>query len=81
MVWSDPANMEGTKRVKDFEFNNDRKCSYVYGVNAITAFLKRNSLLAIIRAHEVQFEGYKMHNFVSKKFPEVITIFSAPNYC
>ena len=53
----------------------------MYGSNAIKIFLKKNSLLAIIRAHEVQFEGFKMHNYDQKKFPQVITIFSAPNYC
>jgi len=39
-------------------------------------------LTAIIRAHEVQYNGYKMH-FVNKvsQIPRVITIFSAPNYC
>jgi serine/threonine-protein phosphatase 2B catalytic subunit len=42
-------------------------------------------LLSVIRAHEVQFEGYKMYNWTGKqnkpkKFPPVITIFSAPKY-
>merc|ERR1719471_1043700 len=45
-------------------------------------FLKKNNLTAIIRAHEVQYNGYKMH-FVNQQsqIPRVITIFSAPNYC
>ena len=39
-------------------------------------------LLSIIRAHEAQLEGYKMHRTNEKtQFPTVITIFSAPNYC
>jgi len=38
--------------------------------------------LSVIRAHEAQLEGYKMHQTNSKTgFPTVITIFSAPNYC
>jgi len=39
-------------------------------------------LTAIIRAHEAQFDGYKMQ-FVNEQtsIPRVITIFSAPNYC
>jgi len=44
--------------------------------------LKKNSLLSVIRAHEAQLEGYKMHKTnPSTGFPSVITIFSAPNYC
>jgi serine/threonine-protein phosphatase 2B catalytic subunit len=39
-------------------------------------------LLSVIRAHEAQLEGYKMHKWNAKSgFPVVITIFSAPNYC
>ena len=53
----------------------------MYGADAVYKFLKRNKLLAIIRAHEVQIEGYKMYNWKGKDFPQVITIFSAPNYC
>jgi len=39
-------------------------------------------LTAIIRAHEAQFDGYKMQ-FINEQtsIPRVITIFSAPNYC
>jgi serine/threonine-protein phosphatase 2B catalytic subunit len=38
--------------------------------------------VSIIRAHEAQLEGYKMHTWNGKvDFPTVITIFSAPNYC
>merc|ERR1712151_1348987 len=35
----------------------------------------------IIRAHEAQIEGFKMHKWSGADFPLVITIFSAPNYC
>ena len=45
-------------------------------------FLEANNLLSVIRAHEAQVEGYKMHRWNgSSDFPAVITIFSAPNYC
>jgi len=44
-------------------------------------FLERNKLLGIIRGHEAQDAGYTMHRKTpTKKFPSVITIFSAPNY-
>ena len=36
----------------------------------------------VIRGHQVQCEGYKMHKWDGpQSFPYVITIFSAPNYC
>ena len=39
-------------------------------------------MLSILRAHEAQFDGYKMHKWNGpSEFPTVITIFSAPNYC
>ncbi len=40
-----------------------------------------NKFTGIIRAHEVQMDGYLMHTWKEKQFPLVITIFSAPNYC
>jgi len=59
-----------------------RGCSFFYGVKAASEFLDNNELLTIIRAHEAQLEGYKMHKWnESDDFPLVITIFSAPNYC
>lgn len=38
--------------------------------------------MSILRGHQVQLEGYKMHRWDGPaSFPYVITIFSAPNYC
>jgi len=48
----------------------------------VTRFLDQNNLLSVIRAHEAQLDGFKMHTWAGKSdFPVVITIFSAPNYC
>ncbi len=59
-----------------------RGCSYFFGLDATNRFLDKNHLLSIIRAHEAQIEGYKMHKWNGETdFPAVITIFSAPNYC
>lgn len=45
------------------------------------AFLARNNLLSIIRAHEAQDAGYRMYRRNNTtSFPAVMTIFSAPNY-
>lgn len=49
--------------------------------DAACKFLERNQLLGIFRGHEAQDAGYTMHRKTpTKKFPSVITIFSAPNY-
>ena len=44
-------------------------------------FLRRNGLKCIIRAHEAQAEGYRMHRATPEGFASIITVFSAPNYC
>lgn len=71
-------------------FNSIRGCSYYYGYlssssyrkEATSKFLKDNNFLAIIRGHEAQLNGYKMSQWDGNdKFPSVITVFSAPNYC
>jgi len=49
--------------------------------NAINSFLVKNKLLTVIRAHEAQFEGFKAYVWQNHDFPQVITLFSAPNYC
>jgi len=68
-----------------FQHNPERGCSYVFGYKAVEDFLEKNDLIAIIRAHEVQADGFYLHRFLlseeSRSFPPVITIFSAPNYC
>ena len=49
--------------------------------DAVCAFLNRNNLLGVFRGHEAQDAGYTMHRKTpTKKFPSVITVFSAPNY-
>ena len=48
---------------------------------AVANFLAKNKLLTIIRAHEAQFEGFKAYVWQQSSFPQVLTLFSAPNYC
>lgn len=54
-------------------FPNDvRGCSYFFAYTAASTFLDRNGLLTVLRAHEAQLEGYKMHQTNSKTgFPTV----------
>eukprot|EP00747_Dinoflagellata_sp_TGD_P220853 gnl/TRDRNA2_/TRDRNA2_92772_c0_seq1.p1 gnl/TRDRNA2_/TRDRNA2_92772_c0~~gnl/TRDRNA2_/TRDRNA2_92772_c0_seq1.p1 ORF type:complete len:568 (+),score=111.30 gnl/TRDRNA2_/TRDRNA2_92772_c0_seq1:130-1704(+) len=89
LIWSDPLEpKEGEppqktkKNAPSFTPNEVRGCSYFFSFEGAAKFLQKNSLLSIIRAHEVQLEGYKMHKTnTATGFPCVITIFSAPNYC
>lgn len=81
LLWSDPVDNDEGICEHNYKFNEVRGCSYFYGADAATRFLEKNNLLTIIRAHEAQIEGFKMHKWSGADFPLVITIFSAPNYC
>ena len=81
LLWSDPVDNNSGILQEDYIFNEQRGCSYIYGGEALNKFLLENKLLSVIRAHEVQIEGYKMYNWKNKEFPLLITLFSAANYC
>jgi len=89
LLWSDPDPSSESKVNDDpaddsdegwFTENTVRGCSYLYGIEAVTEFLEVNRLTSIVRAHEAQPDGYKMH-MMKGDMPRVITMFSAPNYC
>lgn len=82
LLWADPLEDFGQEKTNEFFVHNHvRGCSYFYSYHAACAFLERNNLLSIIRAHEAQDAGYKMYRKTKTTgFPSVITIFSAPNY-
>ncbi|EGN94333.1 hypothetical protein SERLA73DRAFT_114496 [Serpula lacrymans var. lacrymans S7.3] len=92
LLWSDPVANFGHEQKPSsygppippgtmFEHNATRGCSYNYTYEAACKFLERNGLLGIIRGHEAKDAGYTMYRETpTKKFPSVITVFSAPNY-
>ncbi|KAI0828560.1 Metallo-dependent phosphatase [Trametes gibbosa] len=93
LLWADPIpnfgheseptydNPHGIHPGVPFIDNHTRGCSYYFTYEAACKFLERNQLLGIFRGHEAQDAGYTMHRKTpTKKFPSVITIFSAPNY-
>ncbi|KAF8634699.1 hypothetical protein AX15_000756 [Amanita polypyramis BW_CC] len=92
LLWSDPIpsygheqepSQHGSPIAPGTQFlpNTQRGCSFTFTYEAACKFLERNGLLGIIRGHEAQDAGYTMHRKTpTKKFPSVITIFSAPNY-
>lgn len=82
ILWADPLEDFGSEKAADgFVHNHVRGCSFFFSYQAACAFLERNGLLSIIRAHEAQDAGYRMYKKTKTTgFPSVMTIFSAPNY-
>lgn len=69
-LWSDPdADINGFAQ-------NDRGISYSFGADVVSAFLRKNGLDLIVRAHQVVEDGYEF--FANR---QLVTVFSAPNYC
>ena len=80
LLWADPGEDTEIKTLK-FSKNYKRECSFIFGADPVKKIINDNKLVTIIRAHEVQIEGYKFHKWGGPKaFPSVITLFSAPNY-
>ena len=53
LLWSDPANEEVAGQV-DYNRNETRDCSFVYGLRPVKNLLRKDRLLTLVRAHEVQ---------------------------
>lgn len=81
LLWSDPVDDKDARKYA-FTKNVQRECSVKFGLEPVKKVLKQNNFISIIRAHQVQVDGYKMHRWGGTQcFPSVITVFSAPNYC
>ncbi|KAL4902411.1 Serine/threonine-protein phosphatase 2B catalytic subunit [Aspergillus multicolor] len=82
ILWADPLEDFGQEKTGDYFIHNSvRGCSYFFSYPAACAFLEKNNLLSVIRAHEAQDAGYRMYRKTrTTGFPSVMTIFSAPNY-
>ncbi len=81
ILWSDPIDTKDGKMTEMFSKNQTRNCSYFFGEEATSKLLQDNELVSIIRAHEAQPDGFKLHEWSISPVPPVVTIFSAPNYC
>uniref|UniRef100_A0A8H7KBW5 Serine/threonine-protein phosphatase n=1 Tax=Bionectria ochroleuca TaxID=29856 RepID=A0A8H7KBW5_BIOOC len=82
ILWADPLEDFGQEKTSEYFLHNHvRGCSYFFSYPAACAFLEKNNLLSVIRAHEAQDAGYRMYRKTrTTGFPSVMTIFSAPNY-
>ena len=69
MLWSDPEDRNGWG-------SNSRGAGYTWGYDCSEEFLHINNLKFISRAHQLIMKGY---NWCHNK--QVLSIFSAPNYC
>jgi serine/threonine-protein phosphatase 2B catalytic subunit len=63
LLWADPVEAANGKTPDRYRANETRGCSYLFNVDAANTFLKKNKLLSIIRAHEAQLDGYKLHKW------------------
>jgi serine/threonine-protein phosphatase 2A catalytic subunit len=69
LLWSDPFEQDGW--VLSF-----RGAGYNFGPDISATFLHKNDMTKIARAHQLMKDGYsEAHN------GQVVTVFSAPNYC
>ena len=62
LLWSDPLSDE-LANSKDYVDNEERECSYLFGKKPAKKLLDANNLMTIVRGHQVQIEGYKMHRW------------------
>merc|ERR1712167_245606 len=69
LLWSDPSDNDGWAV-------SHRGAGYLFGKDVSEHFNHTNGLRLVARAHEMVMEGYRWcHD------RNVVTIFSAPNYC
>lgn len=69
LLWSDPSPLDGKHPSK-------RGVSIEFGPDVSKKFLENNNLKLLVRSHQTKDEGYEI-----ERGDQVITIFSAPNYC
>nr|CCA25689.1 calcineurinlike phosphoesterase putative [Albugo laibachii Nc14] len=88
LLWSDPVKQDFDDKKKEdcvnWAANHARGCSYTFSERALREFLKENQLVALIRAHELEENGFREYYSTqepSRKLPCLITVFSAPQYC
>lgn len=70
LLWSDPD-----KDITGWS-ENDRGVSFTFGPDVVSRFLQKHDMDLICRAHQVVEDGYE---FFAKR--QLVTLFSAPNYC
>ena len=62
LLWSDPLG-DDVANNKDYVENEERECSFYFGKKPAKKLLDNCNLMTIVRGHQVQIEGYKMHRW------------------
>jgi diadenosine tetraphosphatase ApaH/serine/threonine PP2A family protein phosphatase len=70
LLWSDPE-----VDISSWA-ENDRGVSYTFGADVVTKFLQKHDYDLVVRAHQVVEDGFEF--FAGR---QLVTLFSAPNYC
>ena len=60
LLWSDPHREADDAKLNDWLRNDDRDCSWIYGMRPVKNLLRKERLLTLVRAHEVQAQGYNV---------------------
>ena len=83
LLWADPFSERNRALTEREAFNECRRTSVKFGNELLTDLLDGAKLKALVRAHEEEPEGFKLHLWgtTMSSEPRCITIFSAPNYC
>lgn len=57
LLWADPADDDNANKTEYID-NEERECSFVFGKKPWKKLLDKNNLMTIVRAHQVQIDGY-----------------------